>query len=63
LRFSSTPAAGWPDLDDILSIGVDIVWFQANFPKGKASAGECRGRGIAAFLHPDRNTLFPDDPV
>ncbi|MFH1572261.1 MAG: uroporphyrinogen decarboxylase family protein [Gemmatimonadota bacterium] len=48
-----------PLVDELLDLGVDGLWPQINQYDEAALAEECRKRGVAIYLHPDRQRLVP----
>ena len=48
-----------PILEELIDLGIDGIWHQANRYDMKQFALKCREHNIAAYLHPDRQYLVP----
>jgi len=46
-------------LYELFDLGVDGLWPQINLYDEEALAQQCRGRGVAMYIHPDRQRLVP----
>jgi hypothetical protein len=48
-----------PILDDLIDLGVDGIWPQLSIYDEETVAQMCKERGIAMYIHPDRQRLIP----
>jgi len=46
-------------LDELFDLGIHGLWPQINQYDEERLAEECRRRGVAMYIHPDRQTLMP----
>ncbi len=49
-----------PIFDDLLALGIDLIWPQIRwFESDTGRVEHCRDRGVAFYVHPDRQALIP----
>ena len=46
-------------LDELIDLGVDLVWPQISVYDEEALAQKCREYGVTIYIHPDRQRLIP----